>query len=71
MIRKRTKTNIIRILSKPKYQGLHVVVVAGKVFTAKTGQGASRILRRVEREYPSETPAIAYVPKSDTLILWL
>lgn len=70
-MKKRVRVDMIKILSNPKYQGLHVIVLGEKVFTARTGKRASQILRRIERESPRETPAITYVPKSDTLILWL
>lgn len=63
------KTTMINIMSNPKYKGLHVVVVKGKVFTAKSGKEANEILDRLERKYPTETPAITYIPKEDTLIL--
>jgi len=58
-------------MSNPAYKGKHVIVVAGKVFTAKTGEGASKILEEIRRKYPKEIPAITYIPDADTLILWL
>lgn len=59
------------ILNNPRFRGKHVVVVAGKVFTAKTGEKASKILAEVRKKYPKETPAITYIPKADALVLWL
>lgn len=59
-----------KILNDPSYKGKHVIVVAGKIFTAKTGDGAAKILERVDEEYPNEIPQIAYIPDADTLILW-
>lgn len=58
-----------QILSDPAYKGKHVIVVAGKVFTANTGEGASKILDEVDRQYPDAVPEIAYIPDADTLIL--
>lgn len=58
------------IFQNPRYQGKHVVLVAGKVFTAKSGQGASKILKTVREKFPREIPEIAYLPKAGTLILW-
>lgn len=58
------------VLKSSRYKGKHVIVVAGKVFTAKTGEGALKILEKVEKEYPDEIPAITYIPKADSLILW-
>lgn len=58
------------IMSDPKYRGKHIIVVAGKVFTAKTGEGASKILEDVRKEYPHDIPEITYIPDYDSLILW-
>lgn len=60
-----------QILNDPKYKGKHVIVVAGQVFTANTGDGASKILDEVDHKYPDQIPAITYIPDADTLILWL
>lgn len=65
------KINMLKIMSNPRYRGRHIIAIAGKIFTAKTGTGASKILEKVEKKYPTETPAITYIPKEDTLILWL
>lgn len=59
------------VMNDPRYRGYHVIVVAGKVFKAKTGEGASKILDEVHKKYPKEIPAITYFPDADTLILWL
>ena len=60
-----------KILSSPRYKGKHVIVVNDKIFVAKTGAGASKILADIDRKYPDATPAITYVPDADALILWL
>ena len=65
------KVSMVNIMSNPKYKGRHVIVIAGKIFTAKTGNQASIILDRLEKKYPKEIPAITYIPKADALILWL
>ena len=57
------------VLNDPRYRGYHVVVVDGKVFKAKTGKTASRILEKVRQQYPRKTPAVTYIPNADTLIL--
>lgn len=62
---------MINIMSDPRYKGKHVIVVGGRVFTAKTGNEANRLLDRLEKQHPDEVPAITYIPKEDTLILWL
>ena len=58
------------IFSNPRYRGKHVVLVGGEIFTAQTGEGAAKILEKVSKKYPNKTPEIAYLPKTDSLILW-
>ncbi len=58
------------VFKNPRYRGKHVILAAGKVFTAKTGDGASKILRQVRIQYPGVIPEVAYLPKPGTLILW-
>lgn len=60
-----------KVLKSPAYRGYHVVVIAGKVFKAKTGERATEILKSVRRKYPKHIPAVTYIPDADTLILWL
>lgn len=62
---------MLTILNNPRYRGKHIVVIQGKVYTANSGLQANRLLDRLEKKYPAETPAITYIPKTDTLILWL
>lgn len=67
-----TKTPTMpEIFKNPRYRGKHVILVAGKIFTAKTGEGASKILEKVREKYPDKTPEIAYLPKATSLILWV
>lgn len=58
------------VFGNPRYRGKHVVLAAGKIFTANTGSGAAEILRMVRKKYPEVTPEIAYLPKAHSLILW-
>ena len=58
------------VMNDPQYRGYHVVVVGGKVFKARTGEKASKILEEVHKKYPEEIPEITYIPDADTLILW-
>lgn len=58
-------------MNDPHNRGYHVIVVAGKLFKARTGEGASEILDKVRRDYPKEIPAITYLPDAESLILWL
>lgn len=67
---KSRKITMETVLNDPRYRGFHVIVVAGKVFKAKTGERASKILEEIHRKYPREIPAITYIPDADSLILW-
>lgn len=71
-IMKKIKNNITmsEIYANPYYRGKHIILVGGKVYTAKTGVGASKNLKEVLEKYPDETPEIAYLPKTPFLILW-
>ncbi len=57
-------------MSDPKYQGKHVILIANRVYTTTTGTIANKIIDRLEKKYPKEIPAITYIPKADSLILW-
>ena len=50
------------VFKNSKYRGRHIVLVNNKIFTAKTGEGASKILTEVRVKYPDQTPEIAYLP---------
>jgi hypothetical protein len=67
---KTEKATMKTVLNDPQYRGYHVIVVAGNVFKAKTGERASQILDDVRKQYPQEIPAVTYIPDADTLILW-
>lgn len=56
-------------MNDPKYRGYHIIVVAGKVFKAKTGDHASKIFDEVRKKYPKEIPSYTYLPDVDSLIL--
>ena len=59
------------IFKNPRYRGKHVILAAGKIYTAKTGDGAAEILRKIRKKYPDVTPEVAYLPKAHSLILWM
>lgn len=67
--KKTRKVDMLQIMSNPRYRGKHIIAVADKVFTAKTGDGASRILAKVRKRYPDKTPAITYIPDADALVV--
>ena len=57
------------VYSNSKYFGKHVILLGGKIYAAKTGSGASKMLEKLMKKHPAETPIITYVPKADALIL--
>lgn len=65
------KVTMMSVFKNPKYRGKHIVLVDGKVYSAKTGEGASKILLNVRKKYPNIVPEIAYLPKATSLILWM
>ena len=59
------------LFKNPRYRGKHLILAAGKVYTAKTGEGAAEILKKIRKSYPGITPEVAYLPKAHSLILWM
>lgn len=70
-MRKTAKITMLQILNNPNYRGKHVILMAGKVFTTKTGAEANKVIDKLEKKYPKAIPAVTYIPNIDTLILWL
>ena len=65
------KISMADVFKNPRYRGKHIVLAAGKVLTAKTGEGVEEILKKLEKNRPDVTPEVAYLPKARSLILWL
>lgn len=59
-----------KLCANPRYRGKHVLVIAGHVYTARTGAEASRLFDRVTHQHPHARPTLAYIPKADALVLW-
>ena len=59
------------IFKDPRYRGKHVILAAGKIFTARTGKRVEAILMKLEKTHPKVTPEVAYLPKARSLILWM
>lgn len=62
---------MLDIFKNPRYRGKHVVLAAGKIYTAKTGEGAAEILEKIRKTQPNVVPEVAYLPKAHSLILWM
>lgn len=60
-----------RLAANPRYRGKHVIVVDKKVFVARSAAQAPRLFDRVTRGRRHSAPLLLYIPKADTLILWL
>lgn len=65
----KTDVKMEDILSNPRYRGKHLIVAAGRLYTAKTGEGAAEILKKLEKSKPDVTPEVAFLPKARSLIL--
>lgn len=59
----KAKISMMDIFKNPRYRGKHVILASGKIYAAKTGEGASEILKKVRKKYPGVTPEVAYLPK--------
>ena len=57
------------IFKNPRYRGKHIILAAGKVYTANTGEGAAEILRKLEKTDPDVVTEITYLPNARSLIL--
>ena len=68
---KKKVITMMDVFKNPRYRGKHVILAAGKIYTAKTGEGASEILKEIREKYPKVTPEVAYLPKAHSLILWM
>lgn len=69
-MKKEKKITMHDVFRNPKYRGKHIILAAGKIYTANTGEGALEILKRVRKKNPKLIPEIAYLPRAHTLILW-
>lgn len=61
------KISMPDILENPAYKGKHIILVAGKIFTARTGTEAIKILEKARKEHPKAIPQVAYSPKGSSL----
>ncbi len=53
-----------------RYKGKIVAVMGDKIFTATTGAKAKIMIQKLEKKH-GRPPLVTYVPKADTLILFL
>lgn len=61
--------DIKKIFQDPKLKGKHIVMIAGRIFAARTGKEAVKIFNKVTKQYPNQQPTVTYIPKEDSLIL--
>lgn len=55
----------------PHYRGKQVIIIGGKIFAAGTGRQAIELFKRLTKTYPRQSPLITYIPKADSLVLWV
>lgn len=58
-----------KALNDPKYRGFHVVAAGGKIYKAKSGQGANQILQKVREKYPKDIPEYTFLPNAQSLMM--
>jgi len=58
-----------KIFQDPKLKGKHIIMIAGRIFTARTGKEAVKIFNKVTKDYPGKEPTVTYIPKVESLIL--
>lgn len=63
--------SFIKILLNPRYRGKHIIMIKGKIYTAKNGKEASLLFDQLTKKYPGQIPTLTYIPKEDALILCL
>ena len=71
MARSLNEQLLSRAYRSRRFRGKQVMIVGGKIFAAGTGRQAERLFQRLVKTYPRQTPLITYIPKADSLILWL
>jgi len=57
------------VFKNPRYRGKHVILVEGKVYTAKTGVEVARLWKKVEKEHPRSLPEYTFLPKGILTVL--
>ena len=62
-------SEIKKVLENPKFQGKHIIMIAGRIFSARSGKEAIKIFNRVTAQYPHAKPTVTYIPKAESLIL--
>lgn len=70
-MRQREKGLVEKVYTNPRYRGKRVVVIHGKAHPTPLGASGFRQLKKLLERYRGETPTIVYVPKEETLILFL
>ena len=52
-----------------KFRGKHIAIIKNKVVVS--GNKAIDVLEEARKKYPNEKPVLAFVPKEETLILFI
>jgi len=60
-----------RLAANPRYRGKHLIIIAGRVFAARSAAEATRLFDRLAKTHRRTIPTLLYVPRADALIVWL
>ena len=63
-----TPTSIDEARKNFRYRGKIVVEVAGKIFTARSGEKAQEVIAKAKKQYPEATPKVTYLPKKSQIV---
>ena len=66
-----SKNLIHKVYKDKRYKGKHIIIIGGRIYATKTGRASSELLDKLLKKYPEETPIMSYIPKADSLILFL
>ena len=52
-----------------KFRGKHIAIIKNKIVAS--GGNTINVLDKARKEYPNENPVLAFVPKEETLVLFI
>ena len=51
------------------FRGKHIAIIKNKIVAS--GNNAINVLEKARKDYPNEKPVLAFVPKEETLVLFI
>lgn len=52
-----------------KFRGKHIAIIKNKVVAS--GNNAISVFEKAKKDHPNEKPVLAFVPKEETLVLFI